>query len=136
MRACLRRTLQQQSMRDYVSWTSLHCSSGRRGATYVYNLGHTRSVRRSSHLIHTPDTFIRTQIPGCSKASVIVHVSPGLGANFTQYSVEFEAGGSLGTASGQRFLYVLDGTVTLEYGAETYTLVENEYAYIPQGEGH
>jgi len=102
----------------------------------VYNLGHTRSVRRSSHLIHTPDTFIRTKIPGCSKASVIVHVSPGLGANFTQYSVEFEAGGALGTASGQRFLYVLDGTVTLEYGAETYTLVENDYAYIPEDAEH
>jgi (S)-ureidoglycine aminohydrolase len=103
---------------------------------YVHNLGHTRSVRRSSHLIHTPDTFIRTQIPGCSKASVIVHVSPALGANFAQYSVEFEAGGVLGAAAGQRFLYVLEGTVTLEYGAETYTLVENEYAYIPQGAEH
>ena len=30
----------------------------------MHNLGHTRSVRRSSHLIHTPDTFIRSQIPG------------------------------------------------------------------------
>jgi len=93
-------------------------------------------VRRSSHLIHTPDTFIRTQIPGCLKASVIVHVSPVLGAKFTQYSVEFEAGGSLGPASGQRFLYVLDGTVTLEYSGETHTLVEQDYAYLPQGTSH
>ena len=102
----------------------------------MHNLGHTRSVRRASHLIQTSDTFIRTQIPGCSKASVIVHVSPALGANFAQYSVEFEAGGHLGTALGQRFLYVLDGTVTLEYGTETYTLVENDYAYIPQNAEH
>jgi (S)-ureidoglycine aminohydrolase len=102
----------------------------------VHNLGHTRSVRRSSHLIHTPDTFIRTQIHGCSKASVIVHVSPALGASYTQYSVEFEAGGLLGGASGQRFLYVLEGTVTLEYSSETYTLVEDDYAYIPQGAWH
>jgi (S)-ureidoglycine aminohydrolase len=102
----------------------------------VHNLGHTRSVRRSSHLIHTPDTFIRTQIPGCSKARVIVHVSPALGAGFTQYSVEFEAGGTLGAAAGQRFLYVLDGTVTLEHDGESFTLVENEYAYVPQGTRH
>ncbi len=100
----------------------------------MHNLGHTRSVRRSSHLIHTPDTFVLTQIPGCSQASVIVHVSPALGANFAQYSVEFETGGLLGATSGQRFLYVLEGTVTLEYGAETYTLVENDYAYVPQAE--
>jgi len=85
----------------------------------VHNLGYTRSVRRSSHLIHTPDTFIRTQVPGCSKASVIVHVSPAVGAGFTQYSVEFEGGGSLGVPAGQRFLYVLEGTVTLEGGGET-----------------
>jgi (S)-ureidoglycine aminohydrolase len=102
----------------------------------VHNLGHTRSVRRSSHLIHTPDTFIRTQVPGCSKVSVIVHVSPALGAGFTQYSVEFGGGGSLGVPAGQRFLYVLEGTVTLECGAETYTLVENDYAYVSQGTEH
>jgi (S)-ureidoglycine aminohydrolase len=102
----------------------------------VDNLGHTRSVRRTSHLIHTPDTFIRTQIPGCSKTSVIVHVSPALGAGFTQYSAEFEAGGLLGAAAGQRFLYVLEGTVTLEYGTETYTLVEDDFAYVPQGVEH
>jgi (S)-ureidoglycine aminohydrolase len=102
----------------------------------VHNLGHTRSVRRSSYLLHTPDAFIRTQIPGCSKACVIVHVSPALGAGFTQYSVEFESGGLLGAAAAQRFLYVLEGTVTLEYGAETYTLVEDDYAYVPQGAEH
>lgn len=102
----------------------------------MHNLGHTRSLRCASHLIHTPDTFVRTQIPGCSKASVIIHVSPALGANFAQYSVEFEAGGLLGTAQGQRFLYVIDGTVTLEHSAENYTLVENDYAYIPQGAEH
>ncbi len=99
-------------------------------------MGQTRSVRRASHLLHTPDTFIRTLLPGSSKASVVVHVSPALGAGFTQYSVEFESGGTLGAASGQRFLYVLDGTVTLEHGAETYTLLENDYAYIPQGSEH
>ncbi|QNI32870.1 (S)-ureidoglycine aminohydrolase [Alloacidobacterium dinghuense] len=102
----------------------------------MHNLGHTRSVRRASHFIHTPDTFIRTQIPGCSKASVIVHASPVLGANFAQYSVEFEVGGALGSASGQRFFYVLDGTITLESGADTYTLVENDYAYVPQEAEH
>jgi (S)-ureidoglycine aminohydrolase len=67
---------------------------------------------------------------------VIVHVSPALGAGFTQYSVEFEGGGSLGVPAGQRFLYVLEGTVTLECGAETYTLVENDYAYVPRGAEH
>ena len=103
----------------------------------MHNLGQTRSVRRSSHLIHTPDTFIRTQIPGGLKANVIVHASPALGAGFTQYTVEFEAGGSMGTAKGQRFMYVLDGgTVTLECGSDTHTLIKDDYAYIPQDTAH
>ena len=102
----------------------------------MHNLGQTRSIRRSSHLIHTPDAFIRSQIPGSSKASIIVHVSPALGAAYTQYSVEFEAGGSLGATEAQRFLYVLDGRVTIEYGVDLYTLAKDDYAYIPQGGDH
>jgi (S)-ureidoglycine aminohydrolase len=103
----------------------------------VHNLGQTRSVRHSSHLIHTPDTFIRTQIPGSFKANVIVHASPVLGAGFTQYTVEFEAGGSIGTAKGQRFMYVLDGgPVMFECGSDTHTLVKDDYAYIPQDAAH
>lgn len=109
---------------------------GREAAIHVHNLGLTRSIRRSSHLIHTPDAFIRTQIPGCTKTNVIVHASPALGAGFTQYSAEFEAGGSLGPAEGQRFLYVLDGMVTLEYGSEMHTLIQNDYAYVPQDAAH
>lgn len=102
----------------------------------MHNFGHTRSVRRPSHLIHTPDTFIRTQIPGTSKANVVVHVSPALGASFTQYSVEFESGGVLGIAMGQRFLYVLEGSVILEAESRTVTLAKDDYAYIPQGLEH
>ncbi len=39
----------------------------------------------------------------------MVHVGPALGAKFTQYTAEFEPGGSLGPAQGQRFVYVLEG---------------------------
>jgi (S)-ureidoglycine aminohydrolase len=102
----------------------------------VHNLGLTRSVRRSSHLLQTPDAFIRTQIPGNSKANGIVHISPAMGAGFAQYSVEFEPGGRLGMSQGQRFLYVLDGSVVLEYGSDAYTLAKDSYAYIPQDAAH
>jgi (S)-ureidoglycine aminohydrolase len=102
----------------------------------VHDLGLTRSVRRSSHILHTPDAFIRTQIPGSFKANVIVHISPAMGAGFAQYSVEFEPGGSLGKSQGQRFLYVLDGSVVLECGSDTYTLGKDGYAYIPQDAAH
>jgi (S)-ureidoglycine aminohydrolase len=58
-----------------------------------------------------------------SKATAIVHVSPRLGARFTQYTVEFEQGGTLGATDQQRFVYVLEGTLgELEPG---------DYAYNP-----
>jgi (S)-ureidoglycine aminohydrolase len=87
-------------------------------------------------LLQTPDTFVRTQIPGSGKANAIVHTSPAMSARFTQYSVEFEAGGVLGEAVGQRFVYVLEGSVRLHTRARTYTLAKNGYAYIPQGAEH
>ncbi len=99
----------------------------------VHNLGHTRSVRRASYLLQTPDTFIRTQIPGTSRASVIVHTSPAMGAGFTQYTVEFEPGGVLGAAAAQRFVYVLEGSVAVDAGMHKHALGKGGYAYIPQG---
>ncbi|HTV06318.1 MAG TPA: (S)-ureidoglycine aminohydrolase [Acidobacteriaceae bacterium] len=102
----------------------------------MHNLGQTRSVRRSSHILQTPDTFIRTQLPGSEKTAVVVHVSPALGAAFTQYTAEFEPDGVLGAAVGQRFVYVLDGQVEVEAGGETRNLCKDGYIYIPDGMPH
>jgi len=65
--------------------------------------------------VHTPDTFIRAPWPGMQRATAIVHASPVLGAAFTQYTLEFEPGGSVAPAAAtlQRFVYVLEGTVQL-----------------------
>jgi (S)-ureidoglycine aminohydrolase len=92
---------------------------------------HTRSAHRSNHLLQTPDTFVRAPLPGMQKATAIVHTAPAIGARFAQYTVEFEAGGSLGPASAQRFLYVLQGEVE----ANGAVLSPGGYAYFPAGGG-
>jgi (S)-ureidoglycine aminohydrolase len=61
------------------------------------------------------------------KATAIVHAAPAIGARFTQYTAEFEAGGSLGPAVVQRFLYVLEGQLEVN-GA---SLTRDDYAYFP-----
>lgn len=96
-------------------------------------LGQTRSVRRASYMLQTPDTFVRTQIPGSARATVVVHVSPAMGAGFTQFTVELEAGGVLGAAVGQRFVYVLEGSVAVDAGSHKHALGKDGFAYIPQG---
>ena len=62
----------------------------------MHKLGHTRSTNQRDHLLHTPDTFIRTVLPGMERATAVVHISPAAGAAFTQYTAELEPGGSLG----------------------------------------
>lgn len=95
----------------------------------MQRLGYTRSCYQPDHLLLTADTFVRAPRPGMVKATAIVHVSPAVGAGFTQYTAEFEEGGHLGPATGQRFLYVLEGEVKLE----GLILGPEEYAYLPEG---
>jgi len=93
----------------------------------MHHLGQTRSVYRPDHILQTPETFVRAPLPGMQKATAIVHASPAMGAQFTQYTAEFEPGGLLGPAIAQRFIYVLDGEVEVS-GA---VLVHDDYAYLP-----
>jgi len=97
----------------------------------MQNLGHTRSSHRRDHLLQTPDTFVRAPLPGMQKATAIVHVAPAAGARFTQYTAEFEPGGTLGQTAAERFLYVLDGSIRV-----TGKLVgPGGYAYLPPAAG-
>ena len=102
----------------------------------MHNLGHTRSTSQREYLLQTPDTFIRTVLQGMNKAAAIVHISPAAGAAFTQYTAELEPEGTLGPAPHQRFLYVLEGAITLVSASTTHTLLPNAYAYIPCNTSH
>jgi (S)-ureidoglycine aminohydrolase len=102
----------------------------------VHNLGQTRSSHQRNHLLLTPDTFVRTALPGMKKASAVVHIGPALGAAFTEYTVEFEPKGELGNTSAQRFLYVLEGAVTLEVEEQRHELGARGYAFLPEGTSH
>ena len=54
----------------------------------MHHLGATRSSLKHDHLLHTPDTFIRTPLPGAQGVDFIVHAAPRLGARFTQMTGE------------------------------------------------
>jgi (S)-ureidoglycine aminohydrolase len=58
-------------------------------------------------------------------ATAIVHVSPAAGAKFTQYTAEFEPGGSLGPTAAQRFVYVIEGRLG--------ELGPGQFVYVPAG---
>ena len=102
----------------------------------MYNLGHTRSDRQPTHLLQTPDTFIGMPLPGFDSVTIIVHAAPAIGAAFTQYTAEFETGGSLGPAHGQRFLYVLEGAISVTLDGQTRTLSPGGFAHVPANQQH
>ena len=97
----------------------------------MHDLGRTRSANQRDHLLLTPDTFVRTVLPGMSGGTAIIHVSPAAGAAFTQYTAELDPGGTLGPTSAQRFLYVLSGAVDLATDTSFQSLAPGGYAYIP-----
>ena len=51
-------------------------------------------------LLQTPDTFIRTPLPGAEGVEFIIHAGPQLGARFTQMTAEFAARRHAGTRAG------------------------------------
>src|SRR5712675_2381377 len=109
---------------------------GRIPRTVMHKLGHTRSTNQRDHLLHTPDTFVRTVLPGMERASAIVHISPAAGAAFTQYTAELEPGGSLGPTTNQRFLYTLEGAADLQVrsllpGSAAFDFAVNTMTYQP-----
>src|ERR1700674_2327988 len=99
----------------------------------MHKLGQTRSVHRRDHAVFTPDTFVRAPLPGMKAANAIIHAAPEIGAGFTQYTAELEAGGCLVQlpASCERFLYIVDGQIRVEFPEDQHTLDKDNYAYIP-----
>ena len=102
----------------------------------MHSLGHTRSANQRDHLLHTPDTFVRTPLPGLERGVAIVHISPAGGAGFTQYTAELETGGTLASSSTQRFVYVLSGAADLASDSSFNSLSAGGFAYIPPASLH
>ena len=102
----------------------------------MHHLGLTRSSRKLDHLLQTPNTFIRTPLPGAAGVEFVVHAAPQLGARFTQMTAEFAADGTLGPAPAQRFLYVLEGELKLTAAGHEHILTPGEFAFLPQGTPH
>ena len=102
----------------------------------MHHLGVTRSSLKADHLLQTPDTFVRTPLPGAVGVEFVMHAVPRLGANFTQATAEFSAGGVLGPAPAQRFVFVRQGELILELETGVHHLSQDGFAYLPEGTTH
>ena len=104
----------------------------------MQSLGQTRSANHRDHHLLTPDTFVRTPLPGLTSGLAIVHTAPQAGASFTMMTLELAANGALTEGPTQRFLYVLEGELSLSEPSspELHELISGSYAYLPTGHPH
>src|SRR3984893_10714903 len=129
-------TSPRQSSADCTFSSNWHRHQNFRERQNMHNLGNTRSSQQPNHLLLTPDTFVRTTLPGMKGCAAIVHAGPALGARFTQYTAEFEPGGELGGTIAQRFIFVREGAVKLETPDKQSKPVARGYAHAPAGLPH
>jgi (S)-ureidoglycine aminohydrolase len=95
--------------------------------------GHTRSRVTPSHALITPDTHVWSTPPGWTKASAAVHISPHIGARFSQSTITIEAGGGCEAAPPgiERVLFVLEGAVEVGADVRTNVLESGRFVYLP-----
>lgn len=102
--------------------------------------GATRSRIRSNYALITPDTHVPSPRMGWENTTALVHISPELGARFTQYSALLTAGAKSGMphASVERLIFVHEGSVTIECAdaGGKKSLSAGGFAYFPAGCSH
>src|SRR5947209_2013354 len=98
--------------------------------------GPGRSRVGRDHAFLTPDSFVRSPLPGWERTEGVVLIAPRMGARFTQVLAVMEPGGTAGpSAAGvERVVYVLDGSLTLlPPGEPARTLTAGGFAFAPAG---
>ncbi|HMO87350.1 MAG TPA: (S)-ureidoglycine aminohydrolase [Lacipirellulaceae bacterium] len=99
-------------------------------------LGQTRSHVAPDHAVITPDTHVWAPLPGWTGATAAIHISPALGARFTQATVVLEAEGRCGLTAGgiERVLYPLAGQLQVAgAGAKPQPFLPGDFLYLPAG---
>ncbi len=97
-------------------------------------LGTTRSRRGPGHALITPDSHVWAALPGWRGATAAIHISPLMGARFTQTTVVLEAEGTSGppTQDVERFVFPLEGRLRLTIAdASPLVLEPGDFPYLP-----
>ena len=102
------------------------------------SLGETGSSIGERHALICPDSHERTTLPGWLGSSIIVLISPQMGAKFIEYFVDVAPGASSqAPAEGiERFFFVLEGEAKLTLDGKKHDLTVEGYAYLPANSAH
>ena len=112
--------------------------------------GQTRSRVERNYALITPDTHVPSPLINWKNSTAVVHISPQMGARFTQYTATMEEKSEAGAPgeTAERFIYVQEGSCTLavdenrknadlrDLTTPRHELKVGAYAFIPCGMGH
>ncbi|REK10949.1 MAG: (S)-ureidoglycine aminohydrolase [Planctomycetota bacterium] len=100
--------------------------------------GSTRSRITRQYALITPDTHVATPRVHWKNASAVVHISPQMGARFTQYTAELGPAAASGPPPPgvERFVFVLSGSVQLAVEGKSRTLGPGHFAFLPADMPH
>jgi (S)-ureidoglycine aminohydrolase len=95
--------------------------------------GATRDVIKERYALRTPAGFVPSVLPGWNNATVIVQISPAMGANLSQILITLEKNGEGrgNTGALEYFVYVLGGKCSAKVGGKKTALGEGAYVFIP-----
>jgi (S)-ureidoglycine aminohydrolase len=99
----------------------------------IFTASQTRSRVARHHALFAPDSHVPASIAGWDNAPAVILIGPRLGAKFAEYFVTLSPGAAsaLPPAGTSRFVYVLEGAVSLSSAGASHTLETGGYAYVP-----
>lgn len=102
-------------------------------------MGVSRSRVTPRHALITPDTHVWAPLPGWTKSTAATHISPVIGARFSQSTVILESGAVGGPAMPgvERCIFVLEGRIKITVGGSDPMLLDPEmYAFLSADWSH
>ncbi|TKY55510.1 (S)-ureidoglycine aminohydrolase [Spatholobus suberectus] len=101
--------------------------------------GFTRSVYKRDHALISPESHVYSPLPDWINTSGAYLISPAMGSHFVMYLAKLKENSRSGPAlhDVERFIFVLQGTVTLTNAAGLSQLLKvDSYAYFPPNFEH
>ncbi len=114
--------------------------------------GQTRSRYSGDYALITPDTHVNSPLIDWVDTTAVIHISPEMGARFSQYTAMMEAGSKSGQPGEtvQRFVYVQEGSSKIVIDSndtgesvrdpsdsiEQHDLRAGSFVFIPEGMSH
>ncbi len=98
--------------------------------------GFTRTVVKRRYALLAPDGFVASNLPGWKNAVCVVNISPAMtGPRFTQLHVTLEkdGAGEGNTGVNQYFIYVVEGSGTIDLADKRHRLEAGSFVYLPPG---